>query len=89
MMIRKSMKMSGLYFLIRGKPTGRILGNFYASTRKLEDAYLVTQSKGTGVISWSLDEFIDGKLIDLYDEQPRQQVKDYVTSLLLPTEADI
>jgi len=86
---RKSMKMSELYFLIRGKPTGRIPGNFYASTRKLEDAHLVTQSKGTGVISWSLDEFIDGKLIDLYDEETRRQVKDYMTSLLLLSHPEV
>ena len=78
-----TIKTSELYFLIRGK-TGRIPGNFYLQIRKLEDAHLVTYNKGTGLVSWNLDDFIDGKLIDLYDEETRRQVKDYLASLLLP-----
>lgn len=78
-----TIKTSDLYFLIRGK-TGRIPGNFYQQIRKMEDAHLVEYNKATGLVSWSLDNFVDGKLIDLCDESTRGQVKDYLASLLLP-----
>jgi len=82
---RSPVKTSELYFMARGK-TGRIPGNFYQQIRKMEDAHLVEYNKGTGLISWALDSFVDGKLIDLYDKETRKGVKDYLASLLLPEE---
>lgn len=83
---RGTIKSSELYYLIRGKAkTGRLPVNFYNTLKKMEDANLVTYTKNTGLVSWSLNDFVDGKLIDLYDEQTRQQVKDYLASLLLPS----
>lgn len=77
-------KTSELYFMVRGK-TGRIPANFYQQIRRLEDANLTTYKRDTGFVSWSLGDFIDGKLIDLYDVETRGQVKEYLASLLLPT----
>lgn len=83
---RGTIKSSELYYLVRGKAkTGRLPVNFYNTLKKMEDAHLVTYNKATGLVSWSLDSFVDGKLIDLYDEQTRQQIKTYLASLLLPT----
>lgn len=76
-------KTSELYFMVRGK-TGRIPANFYQQIRRLEDANLTTYKRDTGLVSWSLGDFVDGKLIDLYDAESRDQVKEYLASLLLP-----
>jgi len=70
-----NIRSSELYYMVRGKATtGRIPVNFYNTLKKLEDAHLITR-QGTGVVSWSLDAFVDGKLLDLYDEETRSQVK--------------
>lgn len=77
---------SELYYMVRGKATtGRIPVNFYNTLKKMEDAHLITRNQSTGVVSWALDSFIDGKLIDLYDEEERTQIKSYLASMLLPS----
>lgn len=80
---RSPIKTSELYFMARGKP-GRIPANFYLQINRLEDAHLVAYTKNTGLVSWTLDEFVDGKLIDLADNEARAQMKEYLASLLLP-----
>jgi len=81
----RDIKSSELYYMVRGKATtGRIPVNFYNTLKKVEDAHLVTRQGSSGLVTWSLDNFIDGKLIDLYDEETRNQVKSYLASLLLP-----
>jgi hypothetical protein len=84
---RSPIKTSELYFMARGKP-GRIPGNFYLQISRLEDAHLVAYTKNTGLVSWTLDEFVDGKLIDLADNEARAQMKEYLASLLLPAGAE-
>ncbi|GAI52640.1 unnamed protein product, partial [marine sediment metagenome] len=80
----RDIKSSELYYMVRGKATtGRIPVNFYNTLKKLEDAHLITR-QGTGIVNWSLDGFVDGKLLDLYDEETRSQIKSYLASLLLP-----
>jgi len=79
----RSIRTSELYFLVRGKATtGRIPANFYNTLKKVEDAHLINR-QSSGVVTWALDSFVDGKLIDLYDEETRNQVKTYLASLLL------
>lgn len=81
----RDIKSSELYYMVRGKATtGRIPVNFYNTLKKVEDAHLVTRQGSSGLVTWSLDNFVDGKLIDLYDEETRSQIKSYLASLLLP-----
>jgi len=81
----RDIKSSELYYMVRGKATtGRIPVNFYNTLKKLEDAHLVTRQSSSGLVTWSLGNFVDGKLIDLYDEETRSQIKSYLASLLLP-----
>ncbi len=76
-------KRGDLYSMVRGK-TGRIPEDFYQMIQGLEDAHVVSYNKKTGVVSWSLGNYVDDRLSDLYEEEARKEVKDYLASLLLP-----
>ena len=52
--------------------------------KKLEKMGLAERNNTTGLVSWTLRDLIDGKLIDVADEETRRQIEEYLASLLLP-----
>jgi hypothetical protein len=84
-----TIKSGDLYALIRGKgKVGRLPVNFNTAIKRLEDVGLVTRNPSTGLVSWGLRDCIDGRLIDLADEETRRQLEEYLASLLLPGSAE-
>jgi hypothetical protein len=84
-----TIKSGDLYALIRGKgKVGRLPVNFNTAIKRLEDIDLVARNPGTGLVSWGLRDCIDGRLIDLADEETRRQLEEYLASLLLPGSAE-
>lgn len=82
---KQKIRTSELYYLVMGKATtGRIPVNFYNQLKKGVEAHLISRTQGSGVVRWALDGFVDEKLGDLYDEETREEVKSYLSSLLLP-----
>jgi len=80
-----TIKTRDLYFHVRGKESrGRLPVNFNTSVKKLEDVGLATRNTNAGLVSWTLRDLIDGKLIDVTEEETRRQIEEYLASLLLP-----
>ena len=80
-----TIKTRDLYFHVRGKESrGRLPVNFNTMVKKLEDIGLAARNPNAGLISWTLRDLIDGKLIDLAEEEARRQLEEYLASLLLP-----
>jgi len=80
-----TIKTRDLYFHVRGKESrGRLPVNFNTMVKKLENLGLAERNNTTGLVSWTLRNLIDGKLIDVTDEETRRQIEEYLASLLLP-----
>ena len=80
-----TIKTRDLYFHVRGKESrGRLPVNFNTMVKKLEKTGLAERNNTTGLVSWTLRDLIDGKLIDVADEETRRQLEEYLASLLLP-----
>jgi len=80
-----TIKTRDLYFHVRGKESrGRLPVNFNTMVKKLEGIGLATRNPNAGLISWTLRDLVDGKLIDMADEETRRQLEEYLASLLLP-----
>jgi len=80
-----TIKTRDLYFHVRGKESrGRLPVNFNTMVKKLENIGLATRNTNAGLISWTLRDLVDGKLIDMADEETRRQLEEYLASLLLP-----
>lgn len=80
-----TIKTRDLYFHVRGKESrGRLPVNFNTMVKKLENLGLVARNANTGLVSWTLRDLVDGKLIDVTEEETRRQIEEYLASLLLP-----
>jgi len=80
-----TIKTRDLYFHVRGKESrGRLPVNFNTMVKKLENIGLATRNPNAGLISWTLHDLVDGRLIDVADEEARRQLEEYLASLLLP-----
>lgn len=80
-----TIKTRDLYFHVRGKESrGRLPVNFNTMVKKLEDVGLATRNTNAGLVSWTLRDLVDGRLIDVTDEEARRQLEEYLASLLLP-----
>jgi len=80
-----TIKTRDLYFHVRGKESrGRLPVNFNTMVKKLEDIGLAVRNTNAGLVSWTLRDLVDGKLIDVADEETRRQLEEYLASLLLP-----
>jgi len=80
-----TIKTRDLYFHVRGKESrGRLPVNFNTMVKKLEDIGLAVRNTNAGLASWTLRDLIDGKLIDVTDEETRRQLEEYLATLLLP-----
>jgi len=80
-----TIKTRDLYFHVRGKESrGRLPVNFNTMVKKLEKTGLAERNNTTGLVSWTLRDLVDGKLIDVADEETRRQIEEYLASLLLP-----
>jgi len=77
-------KRGELYSLTYGS-SGRIPEEFYEELQTLADAHLVSYSKATGAITWTMDAYVDAELKEFADDDTRAQVKEYLASLMLPT----
>jgi uncharacterized coiled-coil protein SlyX len=77
-------KRGELYSLVYGS-SGRIPEEFYEELQRLEEAHLVSYSKATGAITWTMDSYVDAELKEFADDDTRTQVKEYLASVMLPT----
>jgi len=77
-------KRGELYSLVYGS-SGRIPEEFYEELQRLEEVHLVSYSKATGAIKWTMDSYVDAELKEFADDDTRTQVKEYLASVMLPT----
>ncbi|MBN1683086.1 ATP-binding protein [Candidatus Bathyarchaeota archaeon] len=81
---KQNMKRGELYSLLySGK--GKRMDDFYRDIEVLEESKIIIYNKETGIIKWGLRDYIDKELDKLYDENTINEIENYLTSLLLPT----
>jgi len=80
---RKTMRRGELYGLLYSS-MGKRMDDFYKDIQLLEEAKIINYNKDTGIIKWSLGEYLEKELGNLYDENTRNEFENYLTSLLLP-----